>query len=244
MTWTWDGRSAQMSAADCGWGCRWEPENPTRGLQDLQISDVQISLLVPLGLRFDPRPNDYRIAEAYTRDRDFVVTYQPDVGLPFYRRICWRQLSGPEPGTKGLEVSYFANTDLLNSHPRLIAWTESHQDRVMLIRDDGGTWSTADGLTDGMATSAEVGLGIVLVREVVPGVSYLEMVLPADCDQIQVTSRPPHRRFEYHLCAEFLEKGVIRVGRVRCFFVPSGSDERWAERFYREFVASPHPLTA
>jgi hypothetical protein len=46
------------------------------------------------------------------------------------------------------------------------------------------------------------------------------------------------------LFPERLEKGVIRRGRLAGIFVPRDGDEEAAAHFYRQWRASPPPLTA
>jgi hypothetical protein len=50
-------------------------------------------------------------------------------------------------------------------------------------------------------------------------------------------------RLVHHLFPESLEKGVIRRGRVRGWFLPREGDADAAAERYRQWLAEPPPLT-
>ncbi len=75
--------------------------------------------------------------------------------------------------------------------------------------------------------------------------SYLEMIHPSDfgCDELAACG-DGRLQLKHRLFSGSLEKGVILRARIRGGYLGSADDERVAAAAYREFLASPPPLTA
>jgi hypothetical protein len=73
--------------------------------------------------------------------------------------------------------------------------------------------------------------------------SLVLMTMPADLMQLRVDSFDGHVSYAFDLLGEHLEKGVIRRAQIGAWLVPRDTDQLWALRLYRQFLADPPPLT-
>jgi hypothetical protein len=89
-------------------------------------------------------------------------------------------------------------------------------------------------------------VGLFVYRLAAVPLSYAEMVHPLAAWQVQMardTSQRELVRSTFRIFPERLEKGVLRRGQFRGYFLPREGDLDAARVLYREFAASDLPLT-
>jgi len=185
------------------------------------------------------------VQDSFVRGSDLVVSYAPTEQRPHAAQVYWRAVKAAAGGVL-LDVIVFLQTDLLESYPQLATCSELRCDEVLvptrgpadeslpIVESD---WQTIENET------AKPGSGCVLFRHGRSSWSYAEMAHPQDSVQWQLELTPPGRQIQWQFSGEFLEKGVIRCGRIRAALLPREADLRLAANYWAEFAAQPPPLT-
>lgn len=182
------------------------------------------------------------IHDSWVRGCDLVAVYSSTSKRASQPEIYWRRLSSHD--AIGLELIVSIHTGLLDDNPAThivsdvpaveMWWLPSTMQpefaRRMLPDDAPLVLRGADG-----PGSCIVRLG--------SQVSYVEMTHPSDFCDSEVTWREGRVAVHSRLFPERLEKGVIRRGRLRGWFVSSTVDLAAAGRLFREFAESDPPLT-
>jgi hypothetical protein len=187
--------------------------------------------------------------DAYVRGRDLIARYPSgecdNVGLSLYWRLSpsATQRNGDDDV---LEVEFVvsAQTETLESYPNLAVSNESPAGPCYARGSSG--WSAL------AARHGTSDTGGVLIAGGAAHPAVLLAVYPGDLASCRVGTDAGTARVvvDVEMIAGFLEKGVIRRGRMRAALLPAShgaADERWlelAERHYQSLVASPLPLTA
>ena len=135
-------------------------------------------------------------------------------------------------------------TDLLDTHPVMEISCELLADEVFFIPASELNRKPI-AATSSAILPREGGAQLLLIRLSGTDNSFAEAIDPADFCSLELnTSKPGRVRGTWQLFSHFLEKGVIRRGRLCTMIVPRENDIEQAIRGFREFLASELPLTA
>ena len=228
---------------------------PSKGLADLRVGSRPAMLeSVPTAriLQVFPgacRDKQQQVVDSYVRGDDLVVHYAPATAADVTPEICWRVQRPGDVASIGLELIVSVHTSGRDSDP-------SYSLESLLPTEDV-VWLDGRGQQDfarlpldyqtQLSATPEDSTGAVLFRLPGRSVSYVEMVHPSDFCQIAVTIEEPSvplARSSFRIFAEKIEKGVIRRGRFRGYFLPREDDESVAIALHRQFAASDPPLSA
>jgi hypothetical protein len=209
---------------------------PEYGLDAFFYQGRRLDATTLLGVRF-PCRSAPPIADAYVRRQDLVLTYAQTPELQFRCQIYWRAAFGPHD-FPAIDLQVSVQTSLLDSHPRL--WTTTSfcdAEPIRFGRESEGPKEPASPRYD-------------LFRPTESETSYVEMIHPADDvgGSTIAGGRGPSGSAEMvsisrDLFGSFLEKGVILRARLRGAFLPRERDAELAAEAYRQFLATPPPLT-
>ena len=250
--WLLQGTSARLAT---DWLCAaLDLRNPSLGLADLRVSlggspaiaipEAEI-LQVHIG---DQAAAEELLVDGYCRGDDLVASYAPSGRDELTPQICWRLLRGSSEA-QGLELVLSVYTTRLDSNATSSFATSLSVDEVLVWNECGG--GRFEPLSPGSPSpdSPLLGLNAAAVLFRLPGghASYLEMVHPSDLCRASVRfeAAPGQRvRSVYQVFAHRLEKGVMRRGRLRGYFMRRGEDEACGRALRAAFLASAPPLTA
>lgn len=137
-------------------------------------------------------------------------------------------------------------TCLLDSDPTLSAFTEASADEVLVLAANGQDWEAVDLTAAGESAcelSAEEFAGVFVFRLSDCDLSYAELVFPSDFQGAALHSQGDSVALRYQLFPEFLEKGVIRKGRIWAVLMERSYDLDGAQGCFEQLAAAPPPLT-
>ncbi len=182
------------------------------------------------------------IRECWVRGSDLVAVYAPTSSRASQPEIYWRCLSSPH--AIGLELIVSIHTGLLDDNPATSIVSELPASETWWLPSTEQPESARRFISkDGAHTlRGSEGRGSCIVR-MSSQVSYIEMAHPSDFCSTELTWRDGRVTLHTPLFPDRLEKGVIRRGRLRGWFVASAGDLAAAGRLYQEFAESEPPLT-
>jgi hypothetical protein len=185
----------------------------------------------------DPRP----FVEAYVRGDDLIAGYGASRQFPFATQVYWR-LMHDNNDTLRMACIVSVQTDLLDTHPMMEASSELPASEVLLVSTDDSNAQAPTTLPS--FVPPEAGARLVLVRIAGVDFTYAEAIDPSDFCGVKLSrSDTAGARITWRLFSHFLEKGVIRRGRLCSMLVPRKDDMQHAAHSFREFLASDLPLT-
>ncbi len=202
--------------------------------------------------------------EIFIRGSDLVATYSATKELLFKTRIYFQgnhsggylsdlQENGEDPvsdfESKGLEtlsVVVSTQTDQLESYPTVLIRSTLPAGGEFTILDYSpepdlyGEWFGYDAeLYPGLEPCA------ILYR--IPGekFSYLEAIHPSDFIALEISTdkETAGLQIAWPMFGPFLEKGVIRRGRIMGAFLPQENDLQTAHRLMLQWLHSKQPIT-
>ena len=216
--------------------------DPSRGLTRVSARGKTLGcdllgVRTPLGL---PAPN---LLDAYARVGDLVATYSESPEWPFRVQIYWRECTSDYPGAIGaVELLASVQTDLLDTQPELFAGSRFSAGSVSICCFD----KNPSGVSV-LRAPAEIGrasAGCFIVRSLADGISYAELIHPADFrGSLIEDTETGSTSLKHRLFAERLEKGVILRARVLGLIVDEAHDLEIAGAAYESFCHAPPPLT-
>jgi hypothetical protein len=242
--WRLDDHRAQLNLGD--FQAAVDIAQPGCGLHEIMLLGTLIAPLSLLAARFagqDPR-QPQTVSDCFIRGRDLVVTYAQLFERPVRVQIYWRALGESDaPGClAAIDVQVSVQTSLLEAWPALVIHSRvPTQVALRLTRDDAGR---SDGTSHDDAATDSKAAGCWLCRLPELGLSYGEMVHPADVERAEaVTTGAGAIDIRHHLFSQPLEKGVILRARARGIFLPFAADNQMLDSAYQRFLAAPLPLT-
>ena len=166
------------------------------------------------------------LVDCYVRGRDLVCLLGPSDSFPFATQLYWtlRQVEFTPDPLAALSLLVSIRTDLLDTHPAIEVQSE---------------------LPGQAGTPMKVAGGPAYVVPLREELTLVEYATPEDCsvqsidesaNQTQIVRRT--------LFDHFLEKGVIRSGRLFAAVLSGEADEQSTSTLCRELLASELPLTA
>lgn len=196
----------------------------------LAVGDRKVQVHTPTDLLLAtlwdmPAISRQPLVDCYVRQGDLVCTLAPNDSFPFHTQLYWTlgtlQIHPTPVASLSLLVSL--RTDLLDTHPEITITSQAPPKDLRQLQAAGGP------------------AFIVPLRD---EVSLIDFATPEDCTHQQATcSADSGVLVERKLFGHFLEKGVIRSGRVFAALATGEVSDEYATQVCREFVASELPLT-
>jgi hypothetical protein len=219
---------------------RVDVEQPSLGLHELGLNGAPVAgqLLGVTVAEENAPPTELAIAgiDKFVRGGDLVANYPQCETQPFTLHNYWRIA---EANDKLLVIDAIVSlqTTLLECYPKTILTTELPARSAVIISPSDTNEQSIDA-----ALESDEAVGILL-REVHPSWSYVEITHPTDLGTWRI-KKNSLARIQRELGGEFQEKGVIRRLRVRGAFVAEENDRELARQVINDFVVAPPPLTA
>lgn len=188
-------------------------------------------------------------SDAYVRGGDLIATYPETAERNFALQIYWRILADDravEHVRLGLELIVSVQTELLDSQPRLTVASGLSASEIWQMSgdDDGGRFARVQPPCELVANSNPA---LFVCRLPQRAESYSEMIFPSDFAGTELTqdsaAAVPTTWLRSWLFPDPLEKGVIRRGRLRSYFVDRDRDLESAAALHQRFRRSAIPLT-
>lgn len=165
------------------------------------------------------------LIEHYVRDNDLVCLLAPTDRFPFYTQLYWtlRPINSPPPFITVVSLLVAIRTDLLNTHPSIEVCSKAPHSSLATYSVGGGP------------------AYVVPLRE---QVTLIDFATPDDCvQQAAHETADGLLAIERTLFGHFLEKGVIRSGRLFAALVSGEVSEQTATAVCRDMLAAELPLT-
>ena len=235
--WRQDDDSAVLSAG--GLEMRLDVKRPGDGLQNVVVDKTGMEGAKFLCVHPDPPTpaNGETLIESFCRGDDFVAIYAQTPARSVRPHYQWRFVQ-PLDNVFGVELTLSMQTSLLDSNPK--ATTHTTFPAAECRFHSGESWESLSAGHDGSVAGAS---GIFLFRPEGAAVSYAEIVFPADFQGATAKATDAEVEIRYELFPEFLEKGVIRKGRIQSLFLPRAGDEELAVAASQALAAAAPPLT-
>ena len=234
--WQLEGNLATLRAASIHAAC--DLLKSDNGFNTLEPSAGQLWRITSPLDRTQPRP----LVEAYVREDDLIASYGATHKFPFATQVDWRLMQN---GVDAISLACIVSvqTDLLDTHPVMEVTCEVSAKEVLLLSTDDLSAKPVPAIVPS-SLPRHVGAQLVLLRLSGTSFTYAEAIDPSDYCGVELSrSDRGGLRLTWRLFSHFLEKGVIRRGRLCSMLVPRDNDAHHAVRCYRNFVASELPLT-
>ncbi len=181
--------------------------------------------------------------EIYGREDDLICRYRQTQSDVFAFQLDWQLLPAVAPFAGGVELWLSVQTDLLDSQPELEVTSVAAGSQAwrVLAHSDLSDEPLAGGDPRDLGPAA-----MICHSETGSGdrTSGLWLIEPSDQCHARLCSPPNSAALSVRLFGHFMEKGVIRRGRMR--FLQASGEIRDADiaGAYQQFASSPLPLTA
>ncbi len=223
---------------------------PNHGLTALRAAGTALagSLLGVAGAE-SPRTAPRLPSEHYVRGADLVVSYGGEQERPVRVDALWRSLEPPLAGgwLAAVDLIVSLRTALWDAQPSLeVSSRLAAADVLWLQSGPKADFRSLDvGKGEPLSLGPGDGPGCILVRLLQPGLSYAEMVHPADFHLATILPADGAGGpigLCYRLFPHTLEKGVMLRARVRGLVLPREHDARLAAAAYAAFSTAEPPL--
>ena len=218
------------------------PFDSTKGLFDIRVGVSSFPGNV-LGLAFDERDQGGNEGRALVRGNDIITNYAQHDEQTFACRLNLRLLQQSEEAIY-LELIIYLQTNLLESFPQLTLCSQVTGDDAYCLQYDREALAIEPrALSD--AEQRGVEQGGVLVRPAEFSWSYFETTHPEEVSHWDCIASASENqcKIQRRLEGSFLEKGVIRILRVRGAFLNRANDIELARKCLESFAMEEPPLT-
>jgi hypothetical protein len=249
---TWDLRERSARCTLDRWSAMIDLLRPDRGLTDLLAAGNRLAGGEWLGLGWPAAEGNQEgeLVDGYQRGADLVAAYRkPSAPVrvdAMWRVVPWREAAAV---LAVVDLIVSVRTELLKSWPELAVRSSVPSREILrLVSADSGQFAPVPNIgAVPLVVNCDTGPGCLVFRFPDMGLSYGEMVHPADFQRSQL-KRPAARdasvEVRHRLFAERLEKGVILRARVRGVWVDGAEDTREVAACYAAFAAAEPPLGA
>lgn len=178
------------------------------------------------------------VIESYVRGDDLIVNYAQTPARTARPQIEW---SFVESGSAvGIQATIAMQTSLLDSDPTILSTSSLGKGELLhLAADKSDDWK----VIDSDVTIPSETLSVFLFRPADSDWSYAEAIYPTDFQGATIRKSNENTELELSLFPEFLEKGVIRKGRIQSLFLPRTGDSQAAIDAHTSLSNAPAPLT-
>lgn len=216
--WSFDGQVARADAGNLAIAVRLDV-----GYRSVSVHSADFKPLA--NLWYMPVVTKQPMIDVYVRDHDLICLLGPSELFPFHTHLYWtlRQLECSPAPMAALSLLVSVRTDLLDTHP------------VIEVRSDVPN----DGLQ-----SIDVAGGPAYLIPLNEQATLVDFATPEDCAS-QAVCEANNSTFsvERTMFDHFLEKGVIRSGRLFATMMSGRVDEHTTAHLCREMLAAELPLT-
>jgi hypothetical protein len=244
--WSLNGTLAELQRASLR--ARIDVTRPDLGLQHIQLNGRDLpGHLLAIRRHADDGASESSwplpLADAYIRGDDLVATYKPTKDWPYSPQLYWsaNPLHAADNPLASLSLQISVETHLLDTWPRITVSSQLACQELLRVEPEAGTTET---LHRKQTIRPSTRACCVLHRLAEPPISYTEVVPAGDFRELTVQhdARGAYRA-EWHLFADFLEKGVIRKARLQSAFLPRENDVPIALAYCAATEQRPLPLT-
>jgi hypothetical protein len=224
--------------------------HPQLGAHNLRVRGIALSGWRLLAALRTESEWGLPLADSYVRGTDLIAAYEPQGGQQVRPQIYWRFISSPSSTAPrcGLELIVSVQTSLLHSEPRMIVESDLSDAEIWRMeREEENGFTSLDATAEIVDCTQADCLSVFVFRPLARDFSYVQMVHPSDFHRTTLSFERQEKRgrirIVHDLFPDPLEKGVIRRGRVRGWFVDRADDLRAAVECYRQWLDEPPPLT-
>ena len=216
--------------------------DPAKGLFDISLGPFPWPGNL-LGVSLDIGSDSQNGVRAFVRARDLMVSYPQSDDQPFACRLNWRVRQENEEVVI-LDLIIYLQTNLLESFPRISLRSQVESEEVCRLEYDQTT-SSLESTSSNNADLPRGDSGMVLVRPNESSWSYFELTHPEDATywEFSIASSESKCTIQRSLRESFLEKGVIRILRVRGALLRRAKDMDLARTCLQSFAMEKPPLT-
>lgn len=186
------------------------------------------------------------VADAYVRGNDLVVSFLPADNWPYSPQLYWQAnaLESVEGVRASLSLLVSVQTHLLDTWPQISVFSQVPSNEMLhLSMGEKGQADVERVEVEKTIRPRGTACSVIWRLPAVP-FSYVEIMSTGDFRKIVFTPASRSKSFaEWHLFADFLEKGVIRRARVNAALVPRENDVELALKCCRAVEVCPLPLT-
>lgn len=180
--------------------------------------------------------------EIYSRKEDLICRYRQSESDLFAFQLDWQLLPAVGPFACGVELWLSVQTDLLDAKPELEvtchatssrAWQVFSHDEISdePISNDQNIRGPAAMVSRSSGQENNPNCGVWLIE-------------PSDQVHTRMTSDAADLTQSVRMFGHFMEKGVIRRGRMRFLLALESVSDSDVAHAYQQFANSPLPLTA
>lgn len=245
-TWNLKGSVAELHRGPLS--ARVDVTRPDLGLQQLQFKGHELRGHL-LAVQRDSQtsqadsPWPLPLADAYVRGDDLVASYKPTDDWPYSPQLYWsaNPLEGIDGLLGSLSLLISVETHLLDTWPRITVTSQLKCEKLLQVTPTSGTTNALQGNYTVRASNTAC---CILHRLDSSPISYVEIMPASDFRELTVRQDASgEMRVEWHVFADFLEKGVIRRSRLQTAFLPRANDVQLALACCEATNCRPLPLT-
>jgi hypothetical protein len=186
------------------------------------------------------------VIDEYVRGNDLVASYRAIDDWPYAPQIYWQAnaLDSVDDLAASMSVLVSVQTHLLDTWPRISVFSQVASDELLYISLSERQQAEVERVDSAKTLSAGGAGCCVIWRLRSAPLSYVE-IMPAT-DFRQVAFKPGNKvnsSVEWHVMADFLEKGVIRRARIHAAVLPRENDVELALECCRAVEYRSLPLT-
>lgn len=212
---------------------------PEKGLYAVKYNGKAIGDISTLKISQQPTTpkGGETIIESYRRGDDLIVKYAQTPARSARPQLDWSLIE--LSGAVGIQATIAMQTSLLDSDPTVQARSVLGDGELLYQPSNAKEWHSSDGDASIGATA----LSLLLFRPTDADWSYAEVIYPSDFQGASVSKTTKGLEIEISLFPEFLEKGVIRKGRIQSLFMSRTNDQQIAVEAHNALAHSAAPLT-
>lgn len=213
---------------------------PCDGLQDLQFNENTVSGLTSLQISPEPPTpkSGETVIESYVRGDDLLVNYAQTPARTARPQIEWTSIHTAD--VHGVQATIAMYTSLLDSDPTVRTRSVFPAGSLVQPLADGS--GEVHELSAGDQVQAD-SLSAFIFRPEGADWSYAEILFPSDFQGAAIVKSSDGLAMEFSLFPEFLEKGVIRKGRIQALFLQRSNDVATVLAAHERLANAPAPLT-
>jgi hypothetical protein len=186
------------------------------------------------------------VVDEYVRGNDLVASYRAVDDWPYAPQIYWQAnaLDSVDGLAASMSVLVSVQTHLLDTWPRISVVSQAASEELLYISLSENERPEVERVDTEKALGA-VGAGYCVIwRLLAAPISYVEIMSATDFRQVAFRpSKKANSLAEWHVMADFLEKGVIRRARIHAAILPRENDVELALECYQAIDNRPLPLT-
>ncbi len=220
---------------------------PSSGLEEIRVSGMSFhgELLRVLANADSTQAWPLPLSESYIRGNDLVASYQASPTWPFSPQVYWSVNPLSASGVvASVSILVSVQTHLLDTHPVISIESLVPSNETQILRYDSSERLASEMLSGDIQLSLTSNVTCLLHRFTDFPFSYAELIQSSDANRLAYALNSDRRRkCEWRLFSEFLEKGVIRRGRLFAAFLERANDIQTAQDLCALVERASLPLT-